>query len=294
MQIGVSSYSYSRLVHSGELKQIEVIAKAKEMGFDAIEFSTIAVPEGEKLPEFAAKLKAEADKVGIPIVNYTIGADFLRGSNGDLQAEIDCVKSEVDIAKILGVPGMRHDAASGIFPADWTAPRSFQAALPRIAEGCRAVTEYAAAKGIRTMVENHGYFCQDSIRLEQLVNQVNHPNFGLLIDIGNFTCVDDDSAIAVGRLKQHAFHCHAKDFHLKPGTEPWPGNGWNQSRGGNWWRGAIIGHGNIPVIQCIRILVKNGYDGCFSVEFEGMEDVLTGIKHCQENLRRFVDMAKQA
>ena len=292
MQIGVSSYSYSRLVRSGEMKQIEVIAKAKEMGFDAIEFSTITLPEGENLPDYAAKLKAEADKVGIPIVNYTIGANFLSGSNGDLQAEIQRVKGEVDIAEILGVPGMRHDAASGEFPADWKAAQSFQAAVPRIAEGCRAVSEYAAAKGIRTMVENHGYFCQDSIRLEQLVTEVNHPNFGLLIDIGNFTCVDDDSGVAVGRLKQWAFHCHAKDFHLKSGREPWPGNGWNQSRGGNWWRGAIIGHGNIPVAQCIRILVKNGYDGVFSVEFEGMEDVLSGIQHCQDNLRRFVEMAK--
>ena len=98
MQIGVSSYSYNRLVRSGEMKQIEVIAKAKEMGFDAIEFSTITLPEGENLPDYAAKLKAEADKVGIPIVNYTIGANFLSGSNGDLQAEIQRVKGEVDIA----------------------------------------------------------------------------------------------------------------------------------------------------------------------------------------------------
>ena len=79
MMIGVSSYSYSRLVNSGAMKQIDVIAKAKEMGFDCIEFSTIAVPEGKTLPEFAAELKAEADRVGIPIMNYTIGADLLAG-----------------------------------------------------------------------------------------------------------------------------------------------------------------------------------------------------------------------
>ena len=89
MMIGVRSYSYSRLVNSGAMKQIDVIAKAKEMGFDCIEFSTIAVPEGKTLPEFAAELKAEADRVGIPIMNYTIGADLLAGSNGDLDAEVE-------------------------------------------------------------------------------------------------------------------------------------------------------------------------------------------------------------
>ena len=292
MQIGVSSYSYSRLVRSGQMKQIEVIAKAKEMGFDVIEFSTIAVPEGKTLPEFAAELKAEADRVGIPIANYTVGADLLAGSNGDLQAEIARVKAEIDVAEILGVPGFRHDCSGGRFPETWTGAKSFEAALPRLAEGCRALTEYGASKGIKTMVENHGYFCQDSLRVEKLVTAVNHPNFGLLVDMGNFICADDSPELAVGRLMPYAFHCHAKDFHLKPGTMPWPGKGWNQSRGGNWWRGAIIGHGNVPVHQCIRIMASKGYQGVLSIEFEGMEDVLTGIALGQENLRRFVAMAQ--
>ena len=292
MIIGVSSYSFSRLVKNGQMKQIDVIAKAKEMGFDAIEFSTLALPEGKSLPDFAAELRAEADKVGIPIVNYTIGADLLAGSGGDLQKEIDRVKGEVDVAEILGVPGMRHDCSGGRFPDNWQGAKSFDAALPRLAEGCRAISEYAAGKGIKTMIENHGYFCQDSIRVEKLVTAVNHPNFGLLIDMGNFICADDSPELAVGRLLPYAFHCHAKDFHLKPGTMPWPGKGWNQSRGGNWWRGAIIGHGNVPVHQCVRILAAKGYQGVLSIEFEGMEDVLTGIAIGQENLRRFVAMAQ--
>ena len=110
MKIGVSSYSFSRLVNSGQMEQIAVIAKAKEIGFDVIEFSAIAVPDGKALPDFAAELRDEAERVGIEIVNYTIGADFLKGSGGDLHAEIDRVKREVDVAEILGVPGMRHDA----------------------------------------------------------------------------------------------------------------------------------------------------------------------------------------
>ncbi|MBR6058397.1 MAG: hypothetical protein IKP58_09555, partial [Victivallales bacterium] len=67
---------------------------------------------------------------------------------------------------------------------------------------------------------------------------------------------------------------------------------WFQSRAGNYLRGAIIGHGNVPVAQCVRNLIQKGYDGVLSIEFEGMEDVLTGIAIGQENLRRFVAMAK--
>jgi sugar phosphate isomerase/epimerase len=287
MKIGVSSYSYSRLVKAGALRQIEVIAKAKETGFDVIEFSTIAVPAGKTLPGFAKELRVEAERVGIPIVNYTIGADFLSGSGGDLPAEIERVKREVDVAQILGVPGMRHDATGG-FPSGHVGPKDFAAALPRLVEGCRAVTEYAAAKGIKTMVENHGFFCQDSERVERLVNAVAHPNFGVLIDMGNFACADEDSGAAVGRLVRYAFHAHAKDFHLRSGALFPPGEGWFVSRSGNFLRGAIIGHGDIPVGQCIRILKKTGYDGVLSIEFEGMEDVLAGIRIGHDNLRRIV------
>ncbi len=289
MKIGVSSYSFSRLVGSGEMEQLAIIAKAKEIGFDVIEFSTIAVPEGKALAGFAGELRDEAARVGIEIANYTIGADFLKGSGGDLQAEVARVKGEVDVAEILGSPGMRHDASSG-WPADHAGPKSFEAALPRLAEGCREVTEYAAGKGIKTMVENHGRFCQDSVRVEQLVTAVDHPNFGVLIDMGNFLCADDDPTTAVGRLMPYGFHCHAKDFHVKPGTDVFPGKGWFESRAGNYLRGAIIGHGNVPVLQCVRIMHREGFEGVLSIEFEGMEDVLMAIEAGHDNLRRFVSL----
>jgi sugar phosphate isomerase/epimerase len=290
MQLGVSSYSYSRLVRNGTLKQADVIGAAKEAGFQAIEFSTIAVPEGKTLAAYADALRQEARQVGLPIANYTIGADFLNGSGGDLQAEIKRVKGEVDIAEILGAPGMRHDATGG-FAAGHTGPKGFDDALPRLAEGCRAVTEYAAKKGIRTMVENHGFFCQDSARVEKLANAVGHPNFGILADLGNFYCVDENAGQAVGRLARHVFHAHAKDFHIKPGNGFNPGEGWFLSRGGNFLRGAIIGHGDVPLLQALRALKRSGYNGVLSIEFEGMEDVLGSLRIGLANLRRLVELA---
>jgi len=287
MQIGVSSYSFSRLVHTRALSFLDVPAKAKELGFDVIEFSTFQLPTGETPLSFAPRVREAADRAGLPIVSYTIGADFLRGSGGDWKAEAKRLEDEVRVAKILGCPVMRHDATAG-FPPDRKGARSFSDALPILIQGCRAVTEFAAGLGIRTTVENHGFFCQDSERVERLVCGVNHPNFGALIDIGNFLCADEPPDMAVGRLAPYAFHIHAKDFHVKPGTAPDPGEGWFQSRAGRFLRGAIIGHGDVPVGQCLRILKKSGYNGVVSVEFEGMEDPLLGLRVGLANLRRLV------
>jgi len=288
MKIGVSSYSFQRLVMSGELAQIDVIGKAKEIGFDVFEFSTISVPAGKSLPQFAAELRAEANRVGIEIVNYTISADLLKGSNGDLSAEIERVKGEVDVAAILGVPGMRHDVTS--WQLDNSGAKGFDVVLPRLIEGCRAVTEYAASKGIKTMVENHGFVCQESTRVERLAAGVNHSNFGILLDMGNFLCADENPTEAIGRLMPFAVHCHAKDFHVKPGTDFPPGKGWFQSRAGNHLRGAIIGHGNVPIVQCLRIMKRDGYNGILSIEYEGIEDVIESIQIGHDNLRAMVKM----
>ncbi|AUS96889.1 hypothetical protein CDQ84_01920 [Clostridium thermosuccinogenes] len=288
MKIGVSSYSFSRLVNAGIMKQIDVIAKAKEMGFDVIEFAGFNLPEGETPSSFAVKVREECERVGIEMGNYTIAADFLNGSNGDWQAEVERLKEEVRVAHILGAPGMRHDSTWGV-PASYKGARGFDDVLPILVKGCRAVTEFAAELGIKTMVENHGYFCQDSERVEKLINGVNHPNFGALVDMGNFLCADEDPAKAVGRMMPYAFHVHAKDFHVKSGMMPNPGDGWFMSRGGNYLRGAIIGHGDVPILQCLKIMKNAGYKGVLSIEFEGMEDPLQGIAIGLKNLKRYLE-----
>ena len=289
MKIGISSYSYSRLVRGGEMDQLGVIAKAKEMGFDSIEFSTFALPDGETPLSFAPKVKGECERVGLEVTNYTIGADFLNGSGGDCDAEVERLKDEVRVAQILGVPGMRHDATGGYRP-DHVGPRSFDAALPTLIKGCRAVTEFAADLGVKTMVENHGFFCQDSVRVEKLIDGVGHPNFGVLIDMGNFLCADDDPGEAVGRLIPYAFHVHAKDFHFRSGTRVDPGPGWIHTRGGNYIRGAIIGHGDVPILQCLRIMKRANFEGVLSIEFEGLEEPINGIAMGLDSLRRLTAM----
>ncbi|MHC1696184.1 MAG: sugar phosphate isomerase/epimerase family protein [Eubacteriales bacterium] len=288
MKLSVTSYSFSQLFANGSSNQLDCVSRAKDMGFEAIEFTDLSPHDGSTEEEYAVKIGAEAKRVGITVANYTIGADFLFGSNGDTKAEIERVKRKIDVAALMGATGLRHDATYG-FPAGQREYRGFDSVLPALADACRAVTEYAAGKGIRTMIENHGFFCQDSDRVEKLVNTVAHPNFGWLVDMGNFTCADENPVTAVGRAAPYAFYVHAKDFHIKSGMGPNPGEGFFMSRAGNYLRGSIIGHGDVPVRQCLSALKRAGYDGFVSVEFEGMEDALRGIAIGAANLRRFMD-----
>lgn len=286
MKFSVSSYSFQRLLNSGKYTQLDLIGVAKEMGFDGIEFIDLMPTDGMSDLEYAVVLRDAAEKVGIEIVAYTIGADFL-GEKG-WEAEAQRLFGQVDVAEALGAKLMRHDATGG-FKGEDAKYKSFDSALPILANGCRMVTEYAAKKGIATMVENHGYFCQDSVRVEKLVNEVANPNFGLLVDMGNFMCADDEPAKAVGTVAKYAKHVHAKDFHKKSGNGPDPGDGFFRTRGGDYLRGAVVGHGDVPVYQCVQTLKRSGYNGYVTIEFEGVEDNEWAIKTGLENLKKYAE-----
>jgi len=285
MKTCVTTYSYHHYFDDNQLGYLGVIDKTKEIGFDGIEF--IGRPNLEARPETAKEIKERCAEVGLEVVSYTVGADFINGSNGDLKDEIARLCKIIDYAAELGAPRLRHDATGG-FKDGRTCCRGYDDALPRLIQGCREVTKYAEQKGIKTMTENHGGFSQDANRVEKLINGVASPNFGALVDIGNFMCADEDPNVSVGIMAPYAFHVHAKDFYWKSGNEINPGAGWFRTRAGNYLRGSIIGHGAARAYQSLQILKRSGYDGYVSVEFEGAEDPLVGIQMGLDNIKRFI------
>ncbi len=283
MIVSVSSYSFQQYISAGKLTQLDCVAKAKEMGFDAIEFTDLAGQTLEEQKAYARQIRTEADRLGMPINAYTIGANLYRETQAEMDAEVERLKGQLDVAAILGVKVMRHDVCGQLTGTG--RGRSFGMMLPILAENARKITEYAQTLGIQTCTENHGYIAQDSYRVEQLFNAVGHDNYGLLVDMGNFVCADEDSAQAVSRVAPYAVHVHVKDMlHRSAPT----GEGWGMTRGCNYFKGTVVGEGDVPVKKCLQILKRAGYDGTVSIEYEGAEDCIAGIARGLRNLRGII------
>lgn len=283
MKISVSSYSFAQYIDAGKMTQLDCVAKAKEMGFDAVEFIDIIGGSYDEQYETAKKIRSEAERVGIEINAYTIGASLYNEDKEAMRAEVERLKGQVRIAAALGASVLRHDVCYSLGKSGNS--RSFDLMLPTIAENAREITEYAQTLGIKTCTENHGYIAQDSDRVERLFNAVNHENYGLLVDMGNFICADENPITAVSRVAPYAIHAHAKDMIVR--STP-TGNCVNMTRGGNYFCGCVIGEGDIPVRQCLRILKRAGYNGYISLEYEGAEDCINGIERGLRNLKAFI------
>lgn len=89
MKIAVSSYSFQALIQAGAMTQLDCVQAAKRLGFDAVEFIGLQPHDSSAPAEYAERIREESERCGLPVSNYTIAADFLTGSGGDLQREIE-------------------------------------------------------------------------------------------------------------------------------------------------------------------------------------------------------------
>ena len=77
MKIGVSSYSFRKHILTTKCDYIEICDKAKEMGFDGIEFINLDNKDWgitDDAMKTAKEIKEHCAKIGLDVIAYTIGA----------------------------------------------------------------------------------------------------------------------------------------------------------------------------------------------------------------------------
>jgi len=282
MKIGVSSYSFQQYIKNGKMTIKDTVKKASEMGFDAIEFTELPSDDMSQ-EELAAYLVTEAQKYNIEISAYLIGAQLFKESDKEIKDEIIRIKKQIDVANILGVKLFRYDIL-------YSLPRfvTYKMALKKVVPYMRELADYAAKYGITTMSENHGYIFQDADRMIEVMTEVDHDNYKLLVDIGNFMCADEVPCVSVGKVASLAAHVHVKDFEKYSFEEGKTKERAFKTRGRNFLLGTTPGKGEVNVTQCIEILKDAGFDGYLDLEYEGPRDCIEALTEGLETLREII------
>lgn len=291
MKLGMSSYSLVKYLQSGRMSLLEIIDWAAAEGHAQIEFAPIGFTFTDN-PGLVTAAAGRVRDAGLEVSCYSIGANFMADDEAAREAEIRRVLGEIDIAAALGSRFMRHDIVSWSADPAETSAANFDRLLPRLAESCRRTARYAAERGVGILVENHGQIMNGSERMVRLARMVDDENFGLLTDMGNLWCVDDDPLVGVRRMLPWTKHLHCKDFYRRPisAVAPAP-TGWFTSNGGYWLRGAVFGSGDLDVATILRQVRSAGYDGCCSLEFEGLEEPETAVRDSIAGIARLWEAA---
>ncbi len=289
MKLGISSYSLQQEMNRGSMSMLDVMDWVKQQGASHVEIVPLHVDLLET-PSLIHDIKERSKELDLPLSNYAIGSNLLQQGD-DLKKELNRIKAHVDIAHQLGVNNMRFDVGF-LSPEESTIIR-FNKELPKIVSACQEIADYAKRYPLTVTIENHGYFIQHSDRIITILDQVDRDNFKLTLDVGNFLCADEAPVLAVKKCLPYASMIHLKDFYYRQSTMPL-GEGFFQTLNKNQIRGAVTGHGDIPLPSIINDIIKSKYDGYVSIEFEGIEPCLIATKTALKLMKQYQQLKERS
>lgn len=175
---------------------------------------------------------------------------------------VDYLKKAIRYAYILGAPIV--NTAEGPKP-DWmTDDDAFRVMKYNLDELLRMCANY----DITLTIEPHGVYTTNAEGLLRIMSLSDSPHLAINYDTGNVAVAGNDSVETLKAVVQHVKHCHLKDI-VRAHTA---GHDTGVTAGG------AIGAGEVDIKGCLEVLRAAGYDGCLSIECDGIEALKESIE----------------
>ncbi len=190
-------------------------------------------------------------------------------------AQVDLLKRAMERAHALSTNTLR------VF-AFWRVAKPLEL-FPRIAEELSKAAEAARAEGFRLVLENES-ICNVATGAEQarMMQLVPASNFGMNWDIGNGYWQGETSFPDGYTLlpKKRIWHMHLKDVRCESSYKN--------------CNTAIVGTGQVTLVEQLRASVRDGYDGTMSLEPEYEDKTTSHLAATERSLEVLLKMMATA
>jgi len=228
-----------------------ILENASRYGYAGIELRGVA---GEmdltKVPELQGTQLAATRKdlaaLGIAITDLGASAAMHEKDPAARGKHLDEGRRFIDLARELGAPYVR------MFGDRMPPGEPKDEVMKRVVEGFQQMAAHAKSAGVTVLIESHGDFTS-SEDLVAILTRVGSPQFALLWDAHHtFVAGKEQPAHTYSRLGKWVRHTHLKDS--KPA--------------GADRRYCLVGTGEVPVKEQVRVLAAAGYQGFYCLEWE--------------------------
>lgn len=260
MNLSLSMYSCLRAVQAGQLDLLGFVDYAAGQGVAGVELLDIFWSDAERELPLVKRRIADA---GMDVAVYSISNNFIQPDASARAQELADLKRGVDIALELGTDILRvfsGSAREGVTQAE---------GLDWILEGLSAGAAYAASKGVTLALENHGKFAGRSDQVRDIIDEVASPALRVNLDTGNFLPVGQNPTEAATDLADLVVLMHLKDMRRATGDEA---SHVFTDPDGQLLTGSVIGDGLVDLAAIRAVMDGAGYDGWWSLEYEGAEE----------------------
>jgi len=183
--------AWQRTLHSnpdrlwqGNLHPLDFPEKAKELGFDAVEYVNTLIYGHATDSTFLNELKRRTDSLGVKNILLMVDEEGFIGHPDPIEKAnaIENHRKWMEASSALGCKYMRVNAFSmGI--------ASEQVKLA--ADGLNQLARMAEQYGLMILVENHGGMSSNADWLVETIRLADHPLLGTVVDFDNFTFSED-------------------------------------------------------------------------------------------------------
>lgn len=277
MKLSLSMYSCVRAVQAGQLDLMGFVDYAAAQGVAGVELLDIFWTDAEREIPLVKPRIAEA---GMRVAVYSISNNFIQPDASARAQELADLKRGVDIALKLSTNVLR------VFSGSAREGVTQQQGMDWILEGLSAGAAYAASKGVTLALENHGKFAGRSDQVRAIIDEVASPALRVNLDTGNFLPVGQNPTEAAADLADLVVLAHLKDMRRAAGDEA---SHVFTDPDGRLLTGSVIGAGLVDLAAIRAVMDGAGYDGWWSLEYEGAEAPLAvGVPRSLANARKLL------
>ena len=257
MKVGIDSYCYHRFL--GEVyphqkapdKQMtmeDFIRRAKELGVDGVSLESCFFPRFDA--SYLSEVKGMLDENNFDRVYAWGHPDGLEG--GKNEVAYDEMVDHIEYANAIGARVMRVVGSSLMFRFEDHGPQ-----IEKLSRMFTNAMKVADKYGIKLADENHIDYNADEML--ELIHNVNHPNFGINFDTGNFMRVLDDPIQGMEKLARYTFSTHVKDLKINP-----------QAAVNDWYFFSCtpVGDGIVDNQKLAQLLKDANYEGFLAMEID--------------------------
>lgn len=249
IKVSCCAYSLRALLQADppEMDLFGFVDYCAELKLDGTELTSYYFPGGFG-DDYVDKLKDYCAEAGLTISGGAVGNRFTLPKGEERDKQIEHVTTWLKHYQRLGAPVMR------VFAGNAPEGHSREEAIGWCIECFRECVPHAEEAGVVMGLENHGGVTSDADGVLEILHGVDSEWLGSNLDTGNFHTEDPYADMA--RLAPLAVNCHGK-VHVRPAEgEAHP----------------------TDYERVVKMLRAEGYDKFISVEYEGSDPPLEGVR----------------
>lgn len=182
LKLSLNAYSFNQALREGSMTLDDLLGFCAELPFDAVDPTAYYFPDYPQVPDdaFLYDFKRKAFERGLAISGTGVRNDYTLADAAARKADLKLVENWVIAAAKMGAPSLR------VFAGKKTDDRStWKQAWPRLIDGLKASADFGGKHGVMINLQNHYEYLKTADEVEAVMQEVNHPWLGLMLDIGS-------------------------------------------------------------------------------------------------------------